>query len=368
MRNPIILFITLNLIATSMFIIPAGAENVDSSEDLFLSQPISYVFSEEEGNVSEPQPVNLYFYGGDGGELKADMPAGNSTTDVLCPGSPLPRAFGLLVGIWTTPEISAPISVEAAISVSIWARSDQGANNVRFSVQILVNGGQIGGDIGTNSQSLSGTPSEFIGDGSGSQIELNPGDTIAARLYYWADSQVVIGPAPDSTMVVGGSEYDTHITITTAPITIIVNEPIITEDIITFSATYWDAFGSTKLNAMLNVIGKSDVTTLSEPSFAPGNNGSGVAWGWNYKADKAQEGEYTVSVTLLYGEENGFVATGSYVLTFPKEEKETTFLDSFGWLIPIIILVVIIIIAVVVTMDAPYPKPFTTSSNDSWQI
>lgn len=346
MKKLVTLAVILSIAFLTVISAFAMADPSEPSQGTASDYPISKGVMQQM-NISDPQPVNLYFYGGDGGELKTDLPVGNQTTDVPCPGSPLPRAFGLLVGIWTTPEISTTISVEALISVSIWARSDQGANNVRFTVQILVNGNQIMDDIGTNSQSLSGTPSEFIGDGSGSQIELNPGDTIAARLYYFADSQVVIGPAPDSTMLVGGSEFDTHITITTAPISISVNEPIIIEDIVTFSATYADAFGSTKLNAMLNVNGKSDVTTLSEPSFTPGINGSSVAWGWNYKADEAQEGEYTVSVTLSYGEDNGFTATGIYMIEFPKEEKDEGFFGSIGWLLPIIILVIVIVVIII---------------------
>jgi hypothetical protein len=347
LRNPIILFITLNLIVTSMFIIPVGAENVDSVEDLLLNEPVSFVFSEQEGNVSEPQPIHLHFYGGAGGELKADVPAGNSTTDVPCQGSNTARMTGTPVGTWTSPEVKIPITIDAAISCSIWAKSDQGANGVWFRVIISINGANTH-TMETNSQSLSGIPSEFTGSDSGSSLELNQGDTISAQVIYFATPQYVIGPAPDSIMVVGGSEYDTHITITTAPITISVNEPIVAEDIVIFSATYADAFGSTKLNAMLNVIGKSDVITLSEPNFTPGANGSIVLWGWNYKTDKAQEGEYTVSVILSYGEDSGFVATGTYVLTFPKEEKEEGILESMGWLIPIIILVVIIVVAVIV--------------------
>jgi hypothetical protein len=301
----------------------------------------------QQTNMSDPQPINLYFAGGDGGELRPEMPAGNQTTDVPCPGSPLPRAFGLLVGIWTTPEISAPLLVEASISVSIWAKSDQGASNVRFNAQILVNGNQQT-DIYTNSQSLSGTPSEFIGDGSASNgaIELNPGDTIGARVYYFADSQVIIGPAPDSTMIVGGADYDTHITIKTAPIFLGILDPVIDEQFgVVVSAIFIDAFSSTSYISNIRIDGITNAETLSQPLIAPGGNGTFISWIWDWKTDGASNGDYTITITLSYSEDNEFGASGQFYLEFPKSGGDDGGLLGGGWLMPVIIIGVVAAVA-----------------------
>lgn len=339
------------LLIACLIIIPNGLVNVlgeqTESPENILAQEINRnnEILPRQVNLTEPQPVNLHFSGGDGGDLRAEMPEGNSSTEVPCSGSPVPRAFGLLVGIWTSPSLSFPITLGSTISCSLWAKSNQGANNVHFNCQILINDNQIM-DIWTNSQSLSSEPIEFIGDGNneGGSIQLQPGDTIAARVYYFSDPMIFVGPGPDATLLVGSIKHDTCISITTCPIAISVNEPIITDAFVIFTATYLDAFGCTKLNARLWVDGKVDVETVSKPTFTTSPNGSIVSWNWDYKADGAECGEYTVTVLLCYSEENEFRTTNSYILEFPGTHEE----GGLGWLLPVILVIIVVAVAVIV--------------------
>ena len=307
------------------------------------------IIATQEEEPQESQLINLYFYGGDGGELKVDVPEGNSSTEIPCPGSPTPRFMGLLVGIWTSPAIKSGITVESRITSSIWAKCAQNANNVHFNSQILVNGNQVA-DIWTNSQSLSNTPTEFIGEGSlDGAIELGSGDTIGARVYYFADPQYGIGKAPDATLIVGSFQCDTHITITSNPLTMAIQEPVVSSQLTTISVQISDAFGATKYQSRIIIEGITDAETISNPTISPGGNGTIVSWNWDHRIDKAKDGEYKIIISISYSEENEFLTMGVFQLTFPKDGDESGGLSGLGdWLIPIFVIVIIVIIIAVV--------------------
>ena len=307
------------------------------------------IIASQEEESQESQPINLYFYGGDGGELKVDLPEGNSSTDIPCPGSPTPRIMGLLVGIWTSPAINTMISVGSRVTCGLWAKTAQSANNVRFNCQILKNGNLIM-DIYTESQSLSNTPTEFSGENTyDGSIELGPGDTIGARVYYFADPQYGIGKAPDATLIVGSVQCDTHITITTSPLTMAIQEPVVSSQLTTISVQISDAFGATKYQAHIIIDGMTDAETVSNPTVSPGGNGTIVSWNWDHRIDKAKDGEYKIIISISYSEENEFITMGVYQLTFPKDGDEQGGLSGLGeWLIPIFVIVIIVIIVAVV--------------------
>ncbi len=303
------------------------------------------------GNVSAPQPVNLYFDGGDGGGLKPEMPEGNATTDVPCEGFYFPRTtIGWLVGIWTSAEIRGPITIDPTVSCTLWAYSTEGANNVRFSVQLLINGDQRL-EFLTDPMSLSNTPTRILGSGTGESLQLQTGDTIGARLYYFSDSRMVVGPGADSILVVGGAEYDTHLTITTSSLSVVVQPPQVAEQFTTVSAMVVDAFASTKYIASVRIDGIVDAISISGPSISPGGNGTSVSWVWDHLTDGAKSGEYTITITVSYSEDNVFTSAATYRLEFPQEKKEGGLFGGGGimdWIIPIIAIVVVVIVIVVV--------------------
>lgn len=350
MKKMVTLIMVLNLTILTAICSPSLAETQELAKDDILEQNMIFQLdSLQDVNETEPQPVNLYFYG-DGGDLKAEMPAGNASTEVPCYGSNTPRFFGTSVGTWTSSEINAPVNIGTTFTCSVWAKSDMGANNVYFHLWIRVNGNNVA-DIWTNTQGLSGTPSEFTGDDTaGGEIQLNPGDTIEVEIIYFADSQYFVGPAPDSTLLVGGTEVDTHITITAAPITLSVAKPVVDKELklALFIANFTDAFSSKRLNARLMVTGEADVITISDPVFSLAGNASTVAWLWDYKTDKGKCGEYTISVFLSYSEENEFFATGTYTLELSDHKEDEGILAGLGWLLPLIIVVVIIAVVAIV--------------------
>lgn len=350
-KSIITLFMFGTFFISTVLVGVAGEPNIGTNEGPWREALLDTDITPRQSNESEPQPINLYFMGGDGGELRVEVPVGNATTEIPCNGFYFPKTtIGFYVGLWTSPEIRAPITLATPVTANLWVYSSQGANNVRFSVQILING-EVEEEFITDPTSVSNTPTEIIGNGAlGGSIQLAAGDKIGARLYYFSDSATIVGPGADSTLVVGGTEYDTHITVTANPITVNVLEPRIESEFMMFSAGFTDAFGSSKLNAQISVKGRTEVLTLSDPSFIVGGNGSIVNWAWNYKTDEAKNGEYTIIITLSYSEDNEFMAMGKYDLEFPKTNgDDDDILSGLGSFTPyVIIIIIVIVIAVVV--------------------
>lgn len=339
MRKIIIYIVTLNLMFLTIFGIAVTGETYTGSHNILH-------FPSQQENISDPAPMNLYLYG-DGADLKPEVPIGNSTTEVDCPGHPTPRFAGYYIGTWTSSPLTMPVVIDTLFSCSLWAYSSQSASNVRFNVEIQVNGNQRF-QFQTESTSLSQTPTEIKGDGNrDSQMELKAGDTFGVRLAYFSDPARIIGQGASSTLIVGSDEHDSHLTITTSPMSLFTNSPVINLDIVAFSATFIDAFSATRLHAHIFIDGVVEVVTISEPIFSLSDNGSVVSWDWNFKTDKGRDGEYTVSVSLCYGDENDFKATGVYFLEFHKHTEEGGIIQSLGILFPIIIIAIVAVVIVI---------------------
>jgi hypothetical protein len=201
----------------------------------------------------------------------------------------------------------------------------------------------------TESVSVSQTPTEIRGEGNHeNSLELLAGDTFGVRLAYFSDSARIIGPGADSVLIVGSDEFDSHLEITTSPMSLSTNPPVINLDIVTFSATFIDAFSATRYDAHIMIDGEVDVISISEPVFTMADNGSLVSWDWNFKADKARDGDYIVFISLCYGDENDFKATGEYHLKFEKTEGDPGIIESLGLIFPLIIIAIIAVVIIVV--------------------
>jgi hypothetical protein len=336
----IIYVMVLNLVFLTLSGISVMGETTrDLSND-------SYIPSQQL-NVSDPAPLKLFFYG-DSADLKPEVPMSNSTTEIACEGHPIPRYLGYYIGTWTTSPLTMPVIIENHFAISLWVYSQQSAKNVRFNVQIRVNGNERY-SFQTESMSLSQTPTEIRGEGNHeSSLELLAGDTFSVRLAYFSDPARFVGPGADSVLIVGSDEYDTHLEITTSPMSLSTNPPVINLDIVTFSATFIDAFSASRYHAHIMIDGEVDVVSISEPVFTMADNGSLVSWNWNFKADKGRDGDYMVFVSLCYGDENDFKASGEYFLEFHEHEEEPGIIESLGLLFPIIIIAIIAVILVIV--------------------
>lgn len=335
----LVLFILVTTLSTPVF----GETKSDNSHGEYAYHELDA----PQENETEAQPIHLNLFGGDQGELSPRKPQGNST-EVDCEGSPYARIAGYVIGTWTSCELTADIVVDGVFSCSFWVSSLEGASNVHFSVEIQIDGYDMY-SFSTNSVNVGSTPVEITGEGNSGyeSIFLFPGNTIGIQLTYFSDPIGYFGQGAASTLIVGGAEYDSHITIQTYSIYTQINEPQINENFVTFSADYKDAFSTNNLMAQISVKGMSNVKTLSGPTFSPGNNWSLVTWTWDYKTDKGIGGKYLITITLSYSEDNKFGSTGQYNLTFSKDSGEDNGeLFKEEWFIPVIIIGVVAAVAV----------------------
>jgi hypothetical protein len=340
LRKIIVLISVLNLMILTVLGMPVlGEPNKDIKTTDNFEIPIS-LYQEE--NVTEPQDITLYLYGtGDPAELKPVYPnngSGNSAPPARYGGGGLPNKLAWMVGTFSTIQVKAPMTIDSAVSGRVWAKGS--GQNVFFYVNLYHNNQQIK-QMTTETRSVSGD-TEFPFSDTIDSIDMAVGDRIELRIY--AGSQV----NSNFEMCWGSMNYDSHIKISCNSMFIMVIPPIIEEEFVIFSAVIMDAFNSQQLDAHITVTNHIDVVSISPPRFIMGENGSMIAWDWNYKADKAEDGEYRVTVSVCYGEDNDFQGSGTYILEFHEHEPPEDIFTSLGILFPIIIIAIIAVVAVIV--------------------
>jgi hypothetical protein len=328
MRKSIALVLILSLAVLSFLGSSAWGEQIDYSNSHDL--PMFLPNNQGEENVSEPMA-----------ELKPIFPSngsGNSAPPARFGGARAPNKLAWMVGTFSTIQITAPMTIEPAVSGSVWAKGS--GSGVFFYVNVYHNNNQIK-QITTGTQSVSGD-TEFPFSDSIDRTDMAPGDRLELRIYAGSEFN------SNFEMCWGSLQYDSHIKIICNSMFVYVNPPVIVEDIVVFSAGIFDAFNSPQIDGHIQVIGKVDVLSLSAPRFMQGENGSMIAWDWDYKTDKAQDGEYMINIFVCYGDENDFVGHGRYELEFHKHAPPEDFISSLGIIFPIIIVAVIVVVIVVV--------------------
>lgn len=344
MKRLATLIVALNVAFLFAIWAPALAQTTETAESVTLDNSFFYESIMQQANETEPQPVTLYMYSSaDNGELKPMLPSnttGNSARPAQYGGANLPGGIGWYVGEWTSPKATAAMTIATTVNGAFWAVGT--GQDVTIYVYIDHNDNEIGRE-GTDTKSVNGD-TEFLLSTTISAVDMAVGDTISIRIY--AGSRV----GSNFEVAWGSSQHNSHITITCNPMLVTINQPLVSEHNVVFSASIQDAFVSTALIANLKVTNHGDILSISEPRFSQGEeNGTTVSWDWDYKTDKARNGEYTVTVVLSYSEENEFTAMGSYILEFPGGgEGDGGILGGLGWLIPLIIVVVIIAVIFVV--------------------
>ncbi len=295
-------------------------------------------------NESKPQPINLFLYGSvQGTEVEgrlSPMSPRNTTENFASPAWNFGGRMGTawLIGIWSTNALRSSMSISGDVSIKIWARGS--GQEVFFGMNFLLNGNDLGQDLWTDKSSVSGD-TEFRASGT-LNVDMNENDVLSVRIYGGTSAS----PNNNWEMVWGNPHYDTNIRINCAPVILEVTPPIVTNDFVTFLAAAKEAFGIplSAMSSTILVTNHGEIESLEGPNFSEGENGTIILWIWNFKADNARSGEYTITVILSYDGENEFLASGIYFLELPEENEE----GGLGWLIPVIIIVVIIVVVVVV--------------------
>jgi hypothetical protein len=299
----------------------------------------------QQENETESHPVTLYLYGNaESGELRTDYPqngSGNSAPPARYGGVNTPRHWAWKIGEWYTVPFIRSMTVEVLVSGSLWATGN--AQDVCFYINIHHNGEEIQ-QIDTDSKNVAGE-CEFPFSGSlDERLEVTPGDTLAIWIYGGCQM------GSDYELSWGKTQHASQITFTCNPMLLSINEPLISQEEVVFSATILDAFLSNSLFGRITVTSSTTVTTLIGPRFIHSANGTVISWAWDFKTDKGKSGDYTISISVSYteNEESEFNTMGKYIIEFPRTEKEESgILSGFEVLFPVIVIVVIIGISVV---------------------
>jgi hypothetical protein len=345
MRWQSIIVIAVTMAFVTAYLSEVSAESYDKYNNIADNRwSINENLMQQE-NETESHPVTLYLYGNaESGELKTEFPvngSGNSAPPARYGGVNTPRHWAWKIGEWYTVPFTRPMTMEVSVSGSLWATGN--AQDVCFYINIHHNGEEIK-QIDTDTKNVGGE-AEFPFSGSlDDRLEVSPGDTLAIWIYGGCRM------GSDYELSWGSTQHASQITFICNPMVLSINEPLISEEEVVFSATILDAFLSSALCGRIIVTGSTTVTSLTGPGFIHGANGTVISWIWDYKTDNGKSGDYTIIISVSYSEneENEFNTMGKYIIEFPKgEDGENGILSGIGWLLPVIIVVVVIGVSVV---------------------
>jgi hypothetical protein len=232
------------------------------------------------------------------------------TADAL--GVSVPRALVSNVGTWQVTLTEQGMTVESLDGLSIWASSDQGAQNVRFTINVNINGNSAGQLNTETKPTLSSSPEEFRIDAGNSRMTLldfPQGSQLSFQLQYRASSSPLpIGPSGDSTFHFYGDLYRSRVDFVTNPfnltladikldkergnvnVTEIVKEAFAVDPGLT---TYFVSFtGPT--NSLDRWV--KQVDTRVDPI-----NGTTLIWNWEFlQQGGVASGSYSVTLSAAY--------------------------------------------------------------------
>jgi hypothetical protein len=302
---------------------------------------------------------------GDGPEpVRIDLYMNNSATGSLIPvtvghenveardmaGNP---ALPFVVGRWATADLKIPLSIYGSFSCTLWVESMDSAKNAWFEVEVYRDSTLLA-EFNSTRQDLSPTPTKIVISDM-LNAELRAGESLDVQVYYYADLIIVpnkiLPQAARASLLYGGGQYTSGISIITTPLTIEILEPEIEPnvDYISFRATVKEAFDSDpgRMHPVLTVTPppKGEFKTYSNATGTKTAEGVLFNVDWEYVEDKAKDGKYTVTLELSYDGNLTFSNTTSFELDVP--EKAVTDISQTP-IKPFIIIGVFVLVGVLV--------------------
>ena len=282
--------------------------------------------SEVRDGTGQPDkvPVRLYFNNGAMGDLVA-TPVNKETIEQTTMVGNHPPIPPVLLGRWSTQQLKYSLSVQGAFSCTLWADSEKGAKNAYFMVDIL-KGTTALGIFNTTKLNLGQSPTRL--DISGTlDAELVSGDTLSVSVYFYADPNAGVPlPTPaKGTFFFGGGQYTSGIRITTQPMMVEIQKPEVNSgiDYIGFPTLVKEAFGSdpSKMNYTMTITPPEGVKLKHLTPVETSTTSDGLLFvvDWEFTKDNAKDGEYTVSMTAGYDNNNTVTNTSKFFLKIPRE-------------------------------------------------
>ena len=303
-------------------------------------------------DADEATTIFLHFKGD--GLTTVSPAAGNATEETAnCQGRAYgARRSGTIVGEWGfTPAGS--FQAGGAFKAEIWAKSDTGAKNAGFRVNIN-EGGNAVTHFFTDRTDLS-APHKFTVSGSMSN-NFGAGTTVSAQLVWLSDPTYGVGPSGGGTFVYGSKDHDSIIvmTLTAAPVSMNVTSADREGSNIKINARVNESLGMPpdSLTYGIMIQGPATPSTvpadhIMKPTVSAGDNGTSVSWLWSFRKSKAQSGMYTFVLTVAYSNDSAFSNTSQLQIRIEAPAPVTSGLSlGGGSALPFTIGIVAVVVAV----------------------
>lgn len=282
------------------------------------------------------------FYFGKSDQITPVPPFNETAQQVDALGVSLPRFLVSNVGTWKVTLTEEGMVVESLDGLSIWASSTQGAQNVRFTINVQINGNGAGTLRTETKPTLGPSPEEFRIDAGGSQmnrLDFPKGTQLTFNLQYSASSSPLpAGPSGSSTFHYYGDLYRSRVDFVTNPFNLTLADVKVQSDRINVTEIVKEAFGVDEGLRVLSLTftGPTSseehhvhiVSTVIDPI-----NGTTYIWNWFFgRQGGVSSGQYTIAISGSYvGAESNYTNVTTLELKLPKA-KETGggFLPGFS--------------------------------------
>ena len=257
-------------------------------------------------------------------------------------GVSVPRALVSNVGTWQVTLTEEGMAVESLDGLSIWASSDQGAQNVRFTINVNINGNSAGQLNTETKPSLSSSPEEFRIDAGNSRMTLldfPQGSQLSFQLQYRASSSPLpIGPSGDSTFHFYGDLYRSRVDFVTNPFNLTLADMKVESGDINVTEIVKEAFSVDPALKLYFVTFTGPTSSLDKwvkqvDTRVDPINGTTLIWNWEYaEQGGVASGAYVVTLSAAYlgGDSNYTNVTSADIKVPAFQAKGKGFLPGPG--------------------------------------
>jgi len=259
----------------------------------------------------------------------------DTLAEIQVPGPTFPRRTLTRAGIFELQvSLMKPLEVYGINLVSVWAKSNEDAQNAEFRVLFQRNGGTVS-NMYTNRAMLSSVPLEFTVPDPPTFTEpvtFNSGDTMSIEIQYRASSRYLVGPAPSCILLANSIQHATRIELMAHPIDANVSAPIFKEDkLVHINGKIWDTYAvdpATDLKINLEIVpsgtGTIPAGTIERMNFNPRESEIIINWTWNYKKSQVTNGLFEFRIDVSYGVTgHNYTNSSFYELEFPKTKDDS---------------------------------------------
>jgi hypothetical protein len=255
-------------------------------------------------------------------------------------GVSVPRALVSNVGTWQVTLTEGGMIVDSLDGLSIWASSDQGAQNVRFTINVEINGNSAGTLNTETKPTLSSSPEEFRIDAGNSRmtaLAFPQGSQLSFNLQYRASSSPLpIGPSADSTFLYYGDLYRSRVDFVTNPFNLTLADMKVDGPRINVTEIVKDAFSVDPEQKVYFISFSGPTSSLDRwvhkvDTRVDPLNGTTLVWNWDYGGQGAvTSGSYSVTLSAAYvGSDSNYTNVTSADIKFNSiAEKSKGFLPG----------------------------------------